>query len=105
MNFRHGCGIIVLKYKLGGEVRSGTEDVMDYNYVRMRNARHAGDTSLALYYEKLCNKGISREGNTKLLNAALAILLAVAVILGAYIGYDRFIMPDEEPVATDVNAE
>lgn len=77
---------------------------MDYNYVRMRNARHAGDTSLALYYEKLCNKGISREGNTRPLNIALAVLLAAAVILGAYIGYDRIVTPDTAPAVTDVNA-
>lgn len=77
---------------------------MDYNYVRMRNARHAGDTSLALYYEKLYNKGISREGNTKPLDIAIIVLLAAAVMLGAYIGYDRFMVPDTTPVLTDVNA-
>lgn len=77
---------------------------MDYNYVRMRNARSAGDKSMAVYYEKLYKKGISVDGDTKLINILLVILLAVAVALGVYIGYEKSAAVGEDVAAvTSVN--
>lgn len=57
---------------------------MDYNYVRMRNARKAGDTVLEEHYRKLLGSGGSA-GNTGVQNYVIILLAAVAVILGIYI--------------------
>lgn len=58
---------------------------MDYNYVRMRNARKSGDKALEDRYRKLYEAGLKGAEDTSALNYAIILLIAVAVILGAYI--------------------
>ena len=58
---------------------------MDYNYVRMRNAKKAGDDALEMHYRRLCEKGMKTAEESRGLNYAMILLFAVAVIHGAYI--------------------
>ncbi len=58
---------------------------MDYNYVRMRNAKKAGDDALEMHYRRLLEKGMKSAEETRGLDRAVILLLAAAVILGAYI--------------------
>lgn len=60
---------------------------MDYNYIRMRKAIHAGDTSLATYYKNLLDNGMESQKNTSLLMGILVCLIVISIVLGAVIGY------------------
>ncbi len=62
---------------------------MDYNYVRMRNAAHAGDTALAEYYRKLYEAGTETKTASPVLNYVIALLAAAAAALFIYIMYLR----------------
>lgn len=58
---------------------------MDYNYVRMRNARSAGDKALEENYKKLLERGMNTADDSRALTYVIVLLAAVAVILGMYI--------------------
>ena len=58
---------------------------MDYNYVRMRNARSAGDKALEEHYKKLPERGMNTADDSRALTYVIVLLAAVAVILGMYI--------------------
>ena len=71
--------------------------IMDYNYVRMRNAEKSGDHNLSEQYKRLYKRGIVNVENTRHLTAAICILGAVVALLGAYIVYDAVSsIPDNE---------
>lgn len=62
---------------------------MDYNYVRMRNAIKAGDTEAAARYKHLYETGTEKARTVSVLDCAIVILLAVAMLLSAYILYSE----------------
>lgn len=58
---------------------------MDYNYVRMRNAKAAGDELLADHYKKLCEKEPEKPEKTNILVYVIILLAVIVAALGGYI--------------------
>ncbi len=73
---------------------------MDYNYVRMRNARKAGDHALEEHYKRLLERGVKSMNDSRALTYAIILLAAVAVILGIYIVYTEVSGGTADPAQT-----
>ncbi len=74
---------------------------MDYNYVRMRNALKNGDFAEAEEYKLLYETGKVKRKAFSALDYVVAILVAVSVLLGAYILHCE-IKSAENTVITEV---
>lgn len=59
--------------------------VMDYNYIRMRNALKLGDLEKAEEYKLLYESGKVKKTSVSVIDYVIAILLSVAILLGIYI--------------------
>lgn len=62
---------------------------MNYNYVRMRNARNNNDFEKAEYYRKLYESGKSRNDKVTAVDYIILLLLLIALLLGIYILYSE----------------
>lgn len=60
---------------------------MDYNYVRMRNARREGDEENAGKYKRMYEAGMETRTPTQTPNYVIALLAVIAAALFIYITY------------------
>ena len=72
---------------------------MDYNYVRKRNAAKAGDKALTEHYKRLYEAKPIVKSYSVILNYIIALLILIAISLGAYI---LFIVFKENKTAVSV---
>ena len=73
--------------------------VMDYNYIRMRNALKLGDLEKAEEYKLLYESGKVKKNSVSVIDYVIAILVSVAILLGIYI------LHSEQKIAESQNTD